>query len=291
MNPLPWVSLARPRQWIKNAFVLVGLLYSQRWGESGLIADVAITFAAFCAMSSAVYALNDTVDREADRLHPVKRGRPVASGAVPVAGALVLSLVLCMAGLYLASQVSRWAVLLAALYAALNVAYSLGAKHVAVLDVFMIAGGFMLRLLAGTIGVGIQPSQWLLLCGVMVTLFLGFVKRRAEVIALADGSVAHRRAMSDYSPALLDNMITVSASGVIVTYSLYTVSPETVALHGTDRLVLTLPFVLYGMFRYLFLLHARGGGGDPTRDLVRDPQLLAVAGGWVLATLYLIGAR
>ena len=286
---IAWLSLLRPHQWIKNGFVWVGFLFANRWAEAALAGQVAIAFAAFCAMSSAVYALNDVIDRDRDRLHPRKRTRPIASGAISVSVGLGSSFALAVAGLLLAAAVSTTAVVLLAGYAVLNLIYSLGAKNVAVLDVFMIAGGFMLRILVGTLGVGIAPSQWLLLCGLMVTLFLGFVKRRAEVLVLADGSAEHRASLRDYSPVLLDNMITVCAAGVIVTYSLYTVSPETVRLHGTDQLVLTLPFVLYGMFRYLFLLHARGGGGDPARDLLRDPQLLLAGASWLLVTLYLLG--
>jgi 4-hydroxybenzoate polyprenyltransferase len=243
---------------------------------------------AFCLAASAVYALNDVVDRHVDRAHPVKRNRPVARGAISVRTALIIGALLLAAALAIAAYVSMAGLACIAAYAVINLIYSFGAKHIAVLDVFMIASGFMLRILAGTIGVGVEPSQWLLLCGLMITLFLGFVKRRAETLVLAEGSSAHRPALQDYTPALLDNMITVSAAGVIVTYSLYTVSPDTIRVHGTERLVLSLPFVLYAMFRYLFLLHSRGGGGDPSRDLLTDGQLVIAALGWIVVTMYLV---
>lgn len=289
MRATDWLALARPHQWIKNGFVLVGFLFAHRWLDTVLIERVAFVFVAFCLASSAVYALNDVMDREADRNHPRKRNRPVASGAIGVPSAVLFALALLAVALAFASRASPVAIGFVGLYALLNLVYSLGAKRVVVLDVFMIAAGFMLRLLAGTLGVGIAPSQWLVLCGLMITLFLGFVKRRAEVIALGGAAVAsHRKTLEEYTPALLDNMITISAAGVIVTYSLYTVSPDTVALHHTDRLVFTLPFVLYGMFRYLLLLHARGGGGDPARDLLTDPHLAAAALGWLAVTFILI---
>lgn len=283
-----WLALFRPYQWVKNGFVLVGLLFSHRWGEVALLAQVGLAFAAFCLVSSAVYALNDVFDREADRHHPRKRSRPVASGAITPRAALAGSGLLVTVALLLAGTVSWTVFALVLVYGVLNLGYSLGLKNIAVLDVFLIATGFMLRLLAGTIGVGIPPSQWLVLCGLMVTLFLGFAKRRAETLSAGDSPGAQRRSLDDYTPALLDSMITVSASGVIITYSLYTVSPETIAQHGTDQLVLTLPFVLYGMFRFLFLLHARGGGGDPTRDVLGDWHLRVAAAGWVATTLALI---
>jgi 4-hydroxybenzoate polyprenyltransferase len=283
-----WLRLLRPHQWVKNGFVLVGWLFGHQWHDPALLADVLQAFVAFCLVSSAVYAANDVADRKADQLHPRKRLRPVASGAIPVAAALVAAGVLAGIALWLAWNVSHASAGLIAVYAVLNIGYSLGLKHVAVLDVFIIASGFMLRLLVGTIGVGIAPSQWLLLCGLMVTLFLGFTKRRAEALALGDDPGAHRPSLGDYTPALLDSMITISAAGVLVTYSLYTVSPDTIALHGTDRLVLTLPFVMYGMFRFLLLLHARGGGGDPARDLLRDPHLAVSVIGWLATTMVLI---
>lgn len=284
----PWLKLLRPHQWVKNGFVVVGFLFSHQWNDGELAARVLYALAAFCAISSAVYALNDVLDRHVDAAHPRKRMRPVASGAIPPSAALVAALLLAAAAVLLGWQASPAAVALIAGYAAMNVAYSVRLKHVAVLDVFIIAAGFMLRILVGTWGVGIAPSQWLLLCGLMVTLFLGFTKRRAELMALTDAPERVRPSLVDYPPAMLDSMISVSAAGVVVTYSLYTVSPETIALHGTERLVWTLPFVLYGMFRFLFLLHSRGGGGDPARDLVRDPHILAAALGWAGLTAALI---
>jgi 4-hydroxybenzoate polyprenyltransferase len=282
------VRLARPHQWVKNGFVFVGWIFSHRWGDTALLGHVLTMFAAFCLASSAVYAANDVVDRAADAGHPKKRHRPVASGALTPGAAAAFSAVLLVAGLALAATVSGWGLAMVLAYVALNAGYSAGLKHVAVLDVFIIATGFMLRILAGTLAVDVPPSQWLLLCGMMVTLFLGFAKRRSELVLLGRESGKHRAALDDYTPALLDSMITVSAAGVMVTYSLYTVNPATVALHGTDRLILTLPFVLYGMFRYLFLLHRRGAGSDPAGDLLQDFHLIGAVAGWVVVTAWLL---
>lgn len=282
------LRLARPYQWVKNSFVLVGLLFGNVWGEAATLRSVALVFAAFCFAASAVYVFNDIADREADRAHPHKRRRPIAAGEVDVPTAYRFSGLLALAALALALPASPVALLIVAAYLALNVAYSLGLKHVVILDVFIIATGFMLRILGGTLGVGIAPSQWLLLCGLMLTVFLGFAKRRAELFALEAGNQERgdqRKVLADYSPAILDRMIAVSATGVIVSYALYTVNAETLRIHGTDKLVWTLPFVLYGVFRYLWLLHREGGGGDPTRELLRDSHLLAATLVWLAVTL------
>ncbi|MBS0323433.1 MAG: decaprenyl-phosphate phosphoribosyltransferase [Proteobacteria bacterium] len=285
------IRLMRPHQWVKNAFVLVGLLFGHAWHDASKLVPGLWAFVTFCLLASAVYVFNDLLDREQDRRHPEKRHRPLASGAVPVAAALIL-LAACLAGgLGLAFTVAGHATWIFVAYLVMNLGYSLGLKHVVILDVFLIAAGFMLRLLAGTVGLDIVPSQWLLLCGLMLTLFLGFAKRRAELAALADESSGHRRVLEHYSEALLDQFITVVAACTVVTYGLYTVSPETVALHGSQRLMLTVPFVLYGMLRYLFLLHRRGGGGDPASDVVTDPHLIAACFGWLATVLAVLTGR
>jgi len=287
---LPLIKLLRPQQWIKNGFVFVGLLFGHAWHDTAKVQLALAAFVAFCLLSSAVYVFNDLMDREQDRLHPRKAKRPLASGTVGVPAALALIAACGGGGLALAFSRAGDLPSIFVAYLVLNAAYSLGLKHVVIVDVFIIAAGFMLRILAGTSGIGIAPSQWLLLCGLLLTLFLGFAKRRAELIALDDNAARHRAVLEYYSATLLDQMIGVAGAGVLVTYSLYTVSPGTVALHGTDKLIYTVPFVLYGMFRYLFLLHRRGGGGDPAQEMVHDAHLLLALAGWLTTTLWLLRA-
>jgi 4-hydroxybenzoate polyprenyltransferase len=285
------LKLLRPHQWVKNGFVFVGLLFSSSVsGDWRLRSLVLLAAAGFCLMSSCVYILNDVFDREADRAHPLKRARPLAAGIVGVHQAYALAFVCGAAGLALGAMASAIVMAILLVYLALNLAYSAGLKNIAILDVFIIAAGFMLRIFAGTWGVNIAPSHWLLLCGLLLTIFLGFAKRRAELMA-SDGrdsdGASQRAVLYDYTPALLDNMMAISAAGVVVSYSLYTVSPDTIALHRTDKLIYTLPFVLYGIFRYIFLVHRRGGE-DPAWTLMTDPHMLAVGALWLGATLWLI---
>ncbi len=281
--------LMRPHQWVKNSFVLVGLLFGHAWNDPALATQVLLAFAAFCLMSSAVYTINDMADVEQDRHHPKKSKRPLASGRISITAAALLGALLSGLSLVLALMASQTVMFILAGYALLNIAYTLRLKHVVILDIFIIATGFMLRILAGTLGVGIPPSQWLLLCGLMVTLFLGFTKRRAEILALnEDNKTSHRKVLEHYSPVLLDKMIGITAAGLIMSYSLYTMSPDTIRIHGTANLIYTVPFVMYGVFRYIYLLHHQNRGGDTSRDLVRDIHLLGVVTGWIATTLWLI---
>jgi 4-hydroxybenzoate polyprenyltransferase len=282
------LRLMRPYQWVKNVFVFTGLLFGHAWHDPHLVSQVIIVFIAFCLVSSAVYTINDIVDLEQDRHHPKKYKRPLASGLVSIPAAAVLAALLGTLGFGLAYFAAPTVLVILIGYALMNVAYSLRFKHVVILDVFIIATGFMLRILAGTLGVGIPPSQWLLLCGLMVTLFLGFTKRRAEIIALTDNKNAHRKVLEHYSPVLLDKMIVITASGMIMSYSLYTMNADTIRIHGTANLIYTVPFVMYGVFRYIYLLHHQSQGGDPSHDLVRDPHLFVVVGAWLVTTVLLI---
>lgn len=282
------VRLMRPHQWLKNMFVFVGLLFGHAWHDAEIVLQVTMAFAAFCLVSSAVYIVNDIVDREQDRLHPKKNRRPLVTGHVSVSAAALLAALLCISGLGLAYLSSPAVLLLLLGYVLMNIAYTLWLKHVVILDVFIIAAGFMLRILAGTLGVDIQPSQWLLLCGLMVTLFMGFTKRRAEIIALNEDKVAHRRVLEHYSPVLLDKMIVITASGLIMSYSLYTMNADTIRIHNTSNLIFTVPFVIYGVFRYIYLLHHQRQGGDPSHDLVRDHHLAIAVSAWLATTILLI---
>ncbi|AOF83483.1 ubiA prenyltransferase family protein [Methyloversatilis sp. RAC08] len=281
-------KLLRPHQWVKNGFVFFGLLFGHAWHNSATVQAAIVAFLAFCLMSSAVYALNDLRDIEQDRLHPAKRQRPLASGALSPSVAILLMTACSISSLLLAWQVGDTLVYLLCVYGLINFGYSYGLKRVVVLDVFLISAGFMLRLLAGTTGLDIPPSNWLLMCGLLLTLFLGFSKRRAELMLMDEAGGAHRKVLDLYSPALLDQFITITGACAVVAYSLYTVDEDTVRIHGTADLIYTLPFVLYGLFRYLYMLHRRGGGGDPSYDLFRDPHLIVAMAGWLAVTVFLL---
>jgi len=283
-----YLELARPSHWVKNVFVLAGVVFGHAWDDSTLLAAAFVTTFAFCLASSAVYAFNDSLDAGQDRDHPDKRDRPVARGAVSTREAFAIAGVLATASLAAAAWVGATAAGIVAAYLSLNIAYTLGLKRVPVVDVFVIAAGFMLRLLAGTSGIGVEPSQWLLACGFLLTLFLGFAKRRAELARLADDAAQHRAVLDAYSTGFLDKAILVCVVGMVVTYAAYTVSPDTASLHGTAHLIVTLPWVLLGTFRYLFRLHFRGGGGDPAEEVIRDPVLAAAGAGWIATVLWLI---
>lgn len=283
-----FVKLMRPHQWAKNAFVFVGVIFGHAWSDPPLLLAALLAAAGFSLTSSAIYIVNDYGDRERDRAHPNKRYRPLASGRVTEGAALCLSALLAAAGFSLALAAGPRVLAIVATYAALNVAYSFGLKNIVILDVFVIAAGFILRILAGTLGIGIPPSQWLLVCSMFLTLFLGFTKRRSELLSLGGDFLIHRRALLHYNPALLDKMIGVCAGAALMSYSLYTMSPATVRAQGTENLIYTIPFVAYGLFRYLYLLHAQHAGTDTSRELARDPHLVATVLGWGAATLFLI---
>ena len=272
---LALVRLMRPHQWLKNVFVFAGLVFSQSWRDVPTMERVVLAFAAFCCVSSMVYILNDWHDRASDALHPTKRHRPLASGAVAPSAALVLASGLLISAVLLASG-NRVLLGLLGLYVALNLAYSWQLKQVPVVDVSIIASGFMLRLLAGTLAVGIAPSRWLLLTGMFVALFLGFSKRKAE--SFHEVSV-QRAVLAHYPPALLDTFIAVTMTATLTTYSLFATSPEAQLQHG-ERLLYTVPVVIFGTLRYAYQV-SRGHGEDVARDLLRDPWILGAGVCWL----------
>lgn len=272
----PLLALMRPHQWLKNVFVFAGLVFSQSWHDAGRVTLVLSAFGVFCLFSSAVYIVNDWRDRASDALHPTKRLRPLASGAVGPGVAFALAALLAAGGVALANG-NRTLLGLIALYVASNVAYSWWLKRVPVVDVFSIALGFMLRLLAGTVGVGIPPSRWLILTGIFAALFLGFSKRRAETFQAA---ASQRSVLGHYPPALLDTFVSVTMTATLMTYSLFATSPESQAQHG-ERLVYTVPIVIFGMLRYAYQVH-RGRGEDVARDLLRDPWIVGALAAWLL---------
>lgn len=290
MTTYPYIKLLRPHQWIKNIFVLAGIIFANAWNQPQIVTSVLLATLAFCLMSSAVYIYNDIVDLEQDSLHPTKKHRPLPSKKISLTTATLILVVLFVSGSGLGFLVSWQAGVILLSYFALNLAYSHRLKHIVILDVFAISMGFMLRLLAGTIGVGIPPSQWLMFCGLMITLFLGFTKRRAEGKLMGMDLHFTRAILKDYNQIFLDKMIGITASCSIIGYGLYTMSDKTVLAHHTQNLIYTLPFVVYGIFRYLYLLHREreNSGEDMAKDLVRDKHLLITFVLWLGFTLFLI---
>ena len=276
-----WARELRPAQWIKNFFVFGPLLFSGRAFEPWAFVHATGAFLAFCLAASGVYALNDVSDIEADRVHPVKRLRPVAAGSLSTRDAIVVGIVLTLIALIVAWFVNPRVALFIGLYLAINAAYIWRLKGIVVLDVFAIASLFVIRLLAGAAAIDVRPSVWLLLCGGLLALYLGFTKRRHELVLLGDVSADHRSVLSRYSPAFLDQMSMVLLSVTVVCYIMYTLESVTAKAVGSDILSYSTVFVLYGVFRYLYLVHERAGG-SPTQTLLNDWQLLIVAGLWLV---------
>jgi 4-hydroxybenzoate polyprenyltransferase len=278
----------RPEQWTKNLLVLGGIIFGGRLLERAALWHAAGALIVFCALSGAVYLFNDLADREADRLHPLKRSRPLASGALSVRAALVAASVLIVGSLAGAMLIGHAFGLVAVLYVALLTLYSAALKHVVIIDVLTIAAGFVLRAIAGAVAVDVPIGHWLLVCTTLLALFLALSKRRHELVLLGDGATGHRRILEEYSPYLLDQMIAVVTASTLIAYTLYATSSETAQRSGTDRLALTVPFVLYGIFRYLYLVHQKRGGGSPAAMLLTDRPLLACVALWGLSVALIL---
>jgi 4-hydroxybenzoate polyprenyltransferase len=278
----------RPEQWTKNLFVFAGLLFGGRLDEAGAVALAIATFAIFCALSGAVYLFNDVMDRETDRRHPLKRMRPIASGQLTVRAALTAVGLLAGGAMLLAVVIQPVLGMVAGTYLALLTLYSIAFKHVVIVDVLTISAGFVLRAVAGAVAVMVPISHWLLVCTTLLALFLALSKRRHELTLLAEGAVGHRPILEEYSPYLLDQMIAVVTASTLIAYCFYSTSPETAARLGTARLGLTIPFVLYGIFRYLYLVHQKRGGGSPAALLLTDRPLLACVGLWAISVVLML---
>jgi 4-hydroxybenzoate polyprenyltransferase len=270
------LAVLRPRQWTKNALVLAPAFFSQRATDPRVVGLALVATAAFSLVASAVYVLNDVLDAERDRAHPRKRTRPIASGALGVPAAAVLGAMCGVVGLALGAWVGLGFVAFLAAYLAIQVLYCTWMKHVPVLDVFGIASGFVLRVLAGAAAVGVPVSHWLYLCTLLLALFLALAKRRAEVVLLHSGAGAHRAILAEYSLPFLDQLLSIVCGSALLAYALYTLAPETVGRLGNDRLKYSVPIVLLGFFRYLFLLHQRGEGGEPDAVLLKDRPIQLV---------------
>ena len=260
----------RPSHWVKNVFVLAPLVFAQRLTDPESLTSAALAFACFCLASSAVYCFNDIRDHEEDGRHPVKCRRPIPSGAVSVALASLLTALLVGGSLGLALLIGLPFLQILAAYLLLNLLYTVRLKHVVILDVMSVSLGFVLRVIGGGLAIRVEVSAWLLLCTIFLALFLAFSKRRHELMLLDRHASDQRPVLTSYSPAFLDQMINVVTASTVVAFALYSISGETVDKFGTKALIYTTPFVLYGIFRYLYLVYQRPGELNPTEDVVRD---------------------
>jgi len=292
LRPLvPWreifVSL-RPRHFIKNVLVFAPLVFAQQVTELGPLLRTLLAFGAFCGVSGAGYLLNDVVDREGDRFHQRKAMRPVASGRLPVSTALSASAALFAVSLLVAFALGRPFGYAAVVYAGVGIAYTLFLKNIVIIDLFAVAAGYVLRVVAGAVVIQVAVSSWLLICAMLLSLFLALSKRTLEIRQLREDAVDHRRTLADYNPYLLDQMTAVITSALLVAYTLYTRSPGTLEKFHTGDLVYTVPFVLYGIFRYLYLVYMSEGYNTLERVLISDKSmsvnmiLYVVVVGWVL---------
>jgi 4-hydroxybenzoate polyprenyltransferase len=274
----------RPAQWLKNGIVFAGLVFGGKLLEPSAVASATLAALSFCLLSSGFYLINDVRDRDADRLHPAKRMRPVAAGELAPRTAAVLGTLLILFAIA-ASALLSWSLMYVFLaYAGLMAAYNLGLKETAIIDVFAIAGGFVLRAVGGAIVVDVSISPWLLVCTMLLALLIGFGKRRHELVVLNDAR-GHRRNLSVYNQAMLDQSVAVSAAGTLIAYAVYTFDSESAQNH--HRMMLTIPFVAYGVFRYLYLLYLGGQGGAPETMLLTDRPLVTAVAAWATASALL----
>ncbi|HEY8548352.1 MAG TPA: decaprenyl-phosphate phosphoribosyltransferase [Vicinamibacterales bacterium] len=282
------IRTLRPEQWTKNLVLFAALLFGLRLFDPIAVFRAGIAFVLFCLLSGVVYIVNDVRDRHSDREHPLKSRRPIASGALAPGTALAAASVIGAGALAASFALDLQFGVVAVGYVLLQALYSMALKHVVILDVLSIAIGFVLRAVAGALAIEVPISMWLLLCTVLLAAFLGLSKRRHELTLLAASASNHRRALDEYSPYLLDQMISVVTASTLMAYAFYTVSEETVAKFGTELLALTIPFPLYGIFRYLYLVHQRQGGGSPSAMLLTDRPLLVCVALWALAVMLII---
>jgi len=278
----------RPQQWVKNFVLFAGLIFSQNLGSLDLVLKTLAGFALFCLLSSSAYILNDILDVESDRKHPLKSTRPIARGEIKISSAFFLFITLALISLGLSAWLSPLFALTALIYFTLNLVYSVYLKHVVIIDVMCIALGFVIRAVAGAVLIGVEISAWLVVCTTLLALFLGFGKRRHELLLLETQATDHRKILSEYSPYFLDQMISVVTASTVVAYAFYTLSPEVEIKLGTGHMDLTIPFVLYGVFRYLYLIHQKEGGGSPTRMLLNDKPILVNIILWLVAVILIV---
>lgn len=282
--------LIRPKQWIKNFFVFAPLLFSRHIFHLEYVIPGIAAFIIFSLASSAVYIINDIMDVESDRAHPKKKYRPIASGEVSVKQAmifLVILIIIIIGCLFFQRTIFAFVIIL---YFITNLLYSLKVKSIVLLDVFFISFGFMLRVLGGAAAIGVSVSSWMILTTIFISLFLAISKRRSELsqIVNKDNIDKQRKVLKDYSVEFADQINTIAAAGTIISYALYTVSERTVAIFGTEKLIYTTPFVIYGIFRYMYLMHQKNLGESPTSIVTKDIPIILVVLVWFIFSILII---
>lgn len=282
------IATFRPHHWIKNTFVFAPLIFSGRFTHIDMCLKATLAFISFCMASSAIYAVNDICDQEEDRRHPIKKFRPIADGAISPGSAIIMSGILFILGLTLASFLNWPLMLIVLIYFIINIAYSISIKHIAILDVLTISAGFVLRIVGGGLSISVVPSYWLILCTVMISLFLGFTKRRVELLAVDIDKNNSRPVLKDYSISFLDQVIPIVTGTTILAYALYTVDEHTQMVLGTRAMLLTLPFVIYGLLRYIYIIYHLKQYADPTENLIRDIPTIINLLLWIMTSLFVV---
>ena len=282
------IRTLRPHNWIKNLIVYAPLAFSGRFTQMSLCFRETIAFVCFCIISSAIYIINDVCDKAEDKQHPTKKKRPIASEAISVSNALIISIILTILGLFLVYSLGSGILIYILLYILISIAYSLFIKHIAILDVLTIAFGFVLRILVGGLAVSVVPSYWLILCTVMISIFLGFTKRRVELVTNGKHNNNSRPVLKDYSISFLDQVIPVVTGATMLAYALYTVDEHTQKVLGTTAMLLTLPFVIYGLLRYIYIIYHLQKGADPTETLISDVPSVINLFLWVVTSLIIV---
>jgi 4-hydroxybenzoate polyprenyltransferase len=281
------IKTGRPQEWIKNVFVFAGLLFSGKVSDSGAVVEATLAFIAFCGISSAGYYVNDLIDVELDRKHPKKRFRPLAAGELSVGAAKTIAPLLAIGAIALAFAAVNWEVgVMVVGYGIAQVAYSLGLKQIVIVDVMTLAGLFILRVAAGASAIDAHASEWLLLCTGMIALFLGFTKRRQEAVSELHEGTSSRPVLEHYSLPFLDQMVAMVTTGTVITYAIYAVSSPLVG----NEMMWTIPPMVYGIFRYLYLIYDRADDRSIASMVSRDKGMIAAAGAFVgtaFAVLYI----
>lgn len=289
-RPIMWalIKIMRPEQWTKNLLIFAGLIFAQHLFDLASILKTIAAFLLFCLLSSAIYIINDIKDIEQDRAHPLKSKRPLPAGELSIVSATLAACILSACSVSLSFFLDRQFGYVVLFYFMLLVAYSFFLKHLVILDVLTLSIGFVLRAVAGAVVIDVEFSSWLLLCTILLALFIGLSKRRHELTLLGENAHSHRKILQEYSPHLLDQMIGVVTASTLMAYALYTMAPETRAKFGTSYMILTIPFVIYGIFRYLYLIHHKDQGGSPTQLLVNDKPILLNVILWALVSVIII---